>query len=385
MLFSKVLPLAAFASLATANLVARFTTIRGDKFDITTNDCVNFEKTQPIYNIIQVADKFVCELFSDRNCRKKVERAYEGAYEITYVEFEKSTILRAHHSATARLTTINPQGSPIIRQIEVWLGDPGSAYVMFDPQFSEPFQVESTLQGGDRSIPQDLELLPLEFHHDTRHFAHKSSPYPRLEIPQDLVGRSGAQGKSPATLHIWGVTHAITLDGTADSGFQHCLRESYRELGPVLDELKDRSFRFLTSSKVIKLHSSTITTAQPSQPAMLDSAIASPMNIKHYQKEENIFQLAANLAEKIMKNHAYQDGNKRTALVAADMFLRINGYKPQNMAQETVNTSIADAQVLVATSQWDAEKLGRFYQSIAAPIDHWTLDIVEYRDDATEY
>ncbi|KFY58400.1 hypothetical protein V496_06157 [Pseudogymnoascus sp. VKM F-4515 (FW-2607)] len=88
MLFSKVLPLAAFASLATANLVARFTTIRGDKFDITTNDCVNFEKTQPIYNIIQVADKFVCELFSDRNCRKRVERAYEGAYEITYVEFE---------------------------------------------------------------------------------------------------------------------------------------------------------------------------------------------------------------------------------------------------------------------------------------------------------
>jgi len=40
-----------------------------------------------------------------------------------------------------------------------------------------------------------------------------------------------------------------------------------------------------------------------------------------------VFQLAANLSEKIMKNHAYQDGNKRTALVAADMFLKINGYK----------------------------------------------------------
>lgn len=50
------------------------------------------------------------------------------------------------------------------------------------------------------------------------------------------------------------------------------------------------------------------------------------MNIKHYAKEDDVFQLAANLAEKIMKDHAFQDGNKRTALLAADMFLKINGY-----------------------------------------------------------
>jgi prophage maintenance system killer protein len=37
------------------------------------------------------------------------------------------------------------------------------------------------------------------------------------------------------------------------------------------------------------------------------------------RREENIFQLAAYLAEKIMKNHAYQDGNKRTAPPAADI------------------------------------------------------------------
>ena len=30
-----------------------------------------------------------------------------------------------------------------------------------------------------------------------------------------------------------------------------------------------------------------------------------------------------------MKNHAYPDGNKRVVLVAADMFLKINGYKLQ--------------------------------------------------------
>jgi death-on-curing family protein len=47
------------------------------------------------------------------------------------------------------------------------------------------------------------------------------------------------------------------------------------------------------------------------------------MNVKHYSGQSNLFQLAANLSEKIMKNHAFQDGNKRAALVAADMFLKI--------------------------------------------------------------
>ncbi|OBT79662.1 hypothetical protein VF21_01265 [Pseudogymnoascus sp. 05NY08] len=134
---------------------------------------------------------------------------------------------------------MSPQGTPIARPVEFWLGDPGSAYVMFAPEFSQAFQTDSTLQ-GDGSTPQDPELLPLEVHHDTRHFAHKSSPYPRLEIPQDLVGRSDAKGNSPATLHMWGVTHGITLDGTADSGFRHSARETFQRLKPVLDKLKDR-------------------------------------------------------------------------------------------------------------------------------------------------
>ena len=66
-----------------------------------------------------------------------------------------------------------------------------------------------------------------------------------------------------------------------------------------------KTFHFLTSAQVIRLHQAAIAKAQPSQPAMLESAVTSPMNIKYYEREENVFQLAANLAEKIMKNHAY--------------------------------------------------------------------------------
>ena len=90
-----------------------------------------------------------------------------------------------------------------------------------------------------------------------------------------------------------------------------------------------KTFRFLTSAQVIKLHQTTIARAQPSQPAMLASAVTSPTNINYYDQGECL-QLAAKLAEKIMKNHAYQDRNKRTALLAAGMFLKIDGYKLQD-------------------------------------------------------
>ena len=112
------------------------------------------------------------------------------------------------------------------------------------------------------------------------------------------------------------------------------------------------------------------------------------MNIKYYDNEENVFQLASNLAEKIMKNHPYQDGNnKRTALLAADMFLKINGYKLQDtpMAGDALSNDLANAHVAVTTNQWNARQLGEYYQSIATPIASWSPDIMAYRDAATEY
>ncbi|KID59689.1 DOC family protein, partial [Metarhizium hybridum] len=66
---------------------------------------------------------------------------------------------------------------------------------------------------------------------------------------------------------------------------------------------------------------------------MLESAIDSPMNHKNYGQTD-LFQLAGILAEKVILNHPYQDGNKRTALFAADMFLKINGYQLQKRPME---------------------------------------------------
>jgi death-on-curing family protein len=131
-------------------------------------------------------------------------------------------------------------------------------------------------------------------------------------------------------------------------------------------------FRFLTAAQVRRLHGTLIiANAQPTQPALLESAVQSPLNIMYYSNQQNLFQLAASLSEKIMKNHAYQDGNKRTALVAADMFLKINGFQLQDtpLQPDNVSENLENAHVAVCTNAWTAEELGLFYEQKAKAIE----------------
>lgn len=58
--------------------------------------------------------------------------------------------------------------------------------------------------------------------------------------------------------------------------------------------------------------------------ALLESALARPQNLYAYGKT-NIFLLAASYSERIARNHPFIDGNKRTALLTADLFLADNG------------------------------------------------------------
>ncbi len=148
-----------------------------------------------------------------------------------------------------------------------------------------------------------------------------------------------------------------------------------------------KTYRFLSSGQVQRLYTSSIANASPTQPTLLDSAIDSPKNVKHYGCQENLFQLAANLSEKIIKNHAYMDGNKRAALIAADMFLKINGYRLQQIPLlcDSVGKGLADAHLAVTKNQLSAEDLGRYYENVAIKVDEMTEEIRFYRDGATEY
>ena len=60
--------------------------------------------------------------------------------------------------------------------------------------------------------------------------------------------------------------------------------------------------------------------------ALLDSALGRPLNLAAYG-EPDACSLAATYGYGIARHHAFIDGNKRTAFVAAELFLRLNGWE----------------------------------------------------------
>jgi death-on-curing protein len=59
---------------------------------------------------------------------------------------------------------------------------------------------------------------------------------------------------------------------------------------------------------------------------LLESALAKPENLAAYG-EPDAAALAAAYGYGISRNHAFIDGNKRTALVATELFLQLNGWR----------------------------------------------------------
>jgi death-on-curing protein len=57
---------------------------------------------------------------------------------------------------------------------------------------------------------------------------------------------------------------------------------------------------------------------------LLESALARPRN-QHAYGEKSLPRLAAGYAFGISRNHPFLDGNKRTGLVASELFLALNG------------------------------------------------------------
>ena len=58
---------------------------------------------------------------------------------------------------------------------------------------------------------------------------------------------------------------------------------------------------------------------------LLESALARPRNLAH-SGEPGVCELAAAYAFGLVKNHPFVDGNKRSAFVAAELFLALNAW-----------------------------------------------------------
>ena len=77
--------------------------------------------------------------------------------------------------------------------------------------------------------------------------------------------------------------------------------------------------------------------------ALLESALARPQQLFHYS-QPSIYELAASYAYGITKNHPFIDGNKRTAIITAGVFLEINGFYINAPEPEVVNQMLALAE-----------------------------------------
>jgi death-on-curing protein len=60
---------------------------------------------------------------------------------------------------------------------------------------------------------------------------------------------------------------------------------------------------------------------------LLQSALARPQQLRAYQSEADVIQMAAAYTAGIVRDHPFIDGNKRTGFVVGVLFLELNGYR----------------------------------------------------------
>lgn len=120
-----------------------------------------------------------------------------------------------------------------------------------------------------------------------------------------------------------------------------------------------RESNWLNKAFILVVHEHVIAETGGSQgvrdETLLESALSRRQNTYQYEQVE-ILDLAAAYAEGISSNHPFIDGNKRTAFVAADIFLEKNSYELDveiDNEQETLFLNLADGKVTRADlAEW---------------------------------
>ncbi len=86
----------------------------------------------------------------------------------------------------------------------------------------------------------------------------------------------------------------------------------------------------------------------------LNGALNRPRGYFHYQEIRSLYELAALYAVALVETHAFQDGNKRTALLAIRAFLRAND---MDFDYGSYDEEAAEKMTGIATGDVDREEL----------------------------
>lgn len=114
--------------------------------------------------------------------------------------------------------------------------------------------------------------------------------------------------------------------------------------------------KYLTSEQVLFIHARLIAETGGEHGVLdlglLQSAVARPQATFDGQDlYTELFSKAAALLESLIGNHAFVDGNKRTAITAVGLFLRLNGYRLTAGNQELEEFTLQCAQGLIPLEQ----------------------------------
>lgn len=98
--------------------------------------------------------------------------------------------------------------------------------------------------------------------------------------------------------------------------------------------MPNKTVAFLSRDEALEIHRALLERfggpAGIRDPGLLESALYRPRT-GYYR---DLAEMAAALFESLIMNHPFVDGNKRVAFFATDVFLRLNGYKFNVVADE---------------------------------------------------
>jgi death-on-curing protein len=93
---------------------------------------------------------------------------------------------------------------------------------------------------------------------------------------------------------------------------------------------KEIAISFVSIQEAVGLHDASIErvggTRGVRDLALLESALHKPMQMCLYESSQSLSDLAAALADGVVQNHAFLDGNKRTGFLCCVRFLEKNGF-----------------------------------------------------------
>ena len=127
-----------------------------------------------------------------------------------------------------------------------------------------------------------------------------------------------------------------------------------------------RSIKYLSVEHIITIHNRLpnikLGGIRAGGRALLESSVSAPCPVFGHEQYPSLVDKAAVLLHSLVRNHPFNDGNKRTAIHACSVFLSINGLTLRPVA----DMDIADFVVEVAEGQYTFEEIKeyivKFYQ-----------------------